>query len=56
MLELVGARPDAEGDPILMRGSNMAAVSWITRCGGATEKKACSSMIILGRLILKGGV
>ena len=32
MLELVGDRPDAAGDPILMRGDNMAAVSWISRC------------------------
>ena len=39
MLELVGDRPDAAGDPILMRGDNMVAVSWVARSGGATEKK-----------------
>ena len=39
MLELVGDRPDAAGDPILMRGDSMAAVSWASQSGGATEKK-----------------
>ena len=55
MLELVGDRPDAEGDPILMRGDNMAAVSWITRCGGARDKRACLLIRILGSLELTGG-
>ena len=54
MLELVGDRPDAEGGPILMRGDNMAAVSWITRCGGARDKRACLLMRMLGRLELTG--
>ena len=31
MLELVGDRPDAEGDPILMRGDNLA------RCRGSLD-------------------
>ena len=55
MLELVGDRPDAERDPILMRGDNRAAVSWVTRCGGAGDKRECLLMRILGRLELAGG-
>ena len=50
MLELVGDTPDAEGDPILMRGDNVAVVSWITRCSGARDKRACFLMRMLGRL------
>ena len=55
MIELVGDRPDAKGDPILMRGENKAAVSWITRCGGARDKRACLLIRILGSLELTGG-
>ena len=55
MLELVGDRADAKGDPILMRGDNRAAVSWISRCGGARDKRACLLMRMLGRLEIKGG-
>ena len=43
------------GGAILMRGDNMAAVSWITRCGGARDKRACLLVRMLGRLELKGG-
>lgn len=38
MLKLALDRADAEGDSILMRGANMAAVSWVNRCGSATDK------------------
>ena len=55
MLELEGDRPDVEGDPILMRGDNLAAISWVTRCGGARDKTACLLMRMLGRLELAGG-
>ena len=55
MLELVGDRVDEKGDPILMRGDNTAAVSWISRCGGARDKRACLLMRMLGRLEIKGG-
>ena len=55
MLEPVGDRPDAEGDPIVMRGDSRAAESWATRCGGARDKRACLLMRMLGRLELAGG-
>ena len=55
MLELVRDRSDAAGDPILMRGENMAVVSWVSRSGGATEKRNCLLMKRLGRLELAGG-
>lgn len=55
MLEFVDDRPDAKGDPILMRGAKISAGSWITRCGGARDKRACLLMRMVGRLKLKGG-
>ena len=55
MLELVGDRPDPTGAPMLMRGENMAAVSWVSRSGGATDKGACLLMRMLGRLEIAGG-
>ena len=55
MLELLRFRPDAEGDPKQMRGDYMAAVSWIHRCGGPRDKKACFLKRIVGRLGLMGG-
>ena len=41
LLELVGDRPDAASDPIVMRGNNMAAVSWVSRSDGTIDKRAC---------------
>ena len=55
MLELVGDRPDAEGDPILTRDDNRVAISWFTRCGGARDKRACLLMRMIGRLDLTEG-
>ena len=55
MLELIGDRPDAAGDPILMRGDSMAAVSRVFRSGGATDERVCLLMRMLGRLELAGG-
>ena len=46
MLELVGNRPASEGDPALMRGDNVAAVSWVSQCGGARDKRAGLLMIM----------
>ena len=54
-LELAGDRPDAESDPILMRGDNKAAVLSVTRCGGAIDKRACLLMRMLGLLEIAGG-
>ena len=54
MLESVGDRPDAAGDPILMRDDNMATVTCITRCSGATDKVAWLFMRMLGRAELVG--
>ena len=55
MLELVGDRPDVAGGPILMRGDNMAAESWVSRSGAATDKRACLLMRMPGRFELAGG-
>ena len=55
MHELVGDRPETEGDPILMRGDNVAAVTWSNRCGGAKDKRAGLMMRMLGRLEISGG-
>ena len=55
MLELTGDRPASVGDPIAMRGDNMAAVTLDNKCGGARDKRACLLMRMLGRLEIKGG-
>ena len=55
MLELVGDTPESDGDPVLMRGDNTAAVSWVNKCGGARDKRAGLLMRMLGRLEIKGG-
>ena len=55
MHKLVGDRPESKGDPILMRGDNFAAVTWMNRCGGARDKRAGLMMRILGRLKIQGG-
>ena len=55
MVERLGDRQGAEGGRILMRGDNMAAVSWTTRCGGASDKRACLLIRMLGCLELTGG-
>ena len=54
MHRLVGDRPENKNDPILMRGDNMAAVTWSNRCGGAKDKRACLMMRMLGRLEISG--
>ena len=55
MQELVGDLPQTKGDPVLMRGDNVAAVTWSNRCGGARDKRACLMMRMLGRLEISGG-
>lgn len=55
MHDLVGDRPESKGDAILMRGDNVAAVTWSNRCGGARDKRACLMMRMLGRLEITGG-
>ena len=55
MLELVGDSPESVGDPIALRGDNVAAVSWVNKCGGAKDKRACLLIRMLGRLEIKGG-
>ena len=40
MLELVGNHPSGEEDLVLMRGDNVAAVTWVVKCGRAREKRA----------------
>ena len=54
MLELGGDRSAFDGDPVLMRGGNVAAVSWVSPCGGERDKRAGLLMRMLGRLEIKG--
>ena len=55
MLESTGDRPVSVGDLTAMRGDNMTAVTWVNKCGGARDKRACLLMRMLGRLEIKGG-
>ena len=56
MLELVGDRANAMGDPVLMRGDNTGTMSWISRCRGDRDKRACLLMRMLGRLEIRWAV
>ena len=47
--------PENEGDPILMRGDSVSAVSWINLCGGSRDTRAGLVMRLLGRLELTSG-
>ena len=38
----------------MMRGDNVTEVSWVSRCGGARDKRAGLLMRMLGRLEIKG--
>ena len=55
MHEIVGGRLESKGGPILMRGGNFAAVTWVNRCGGARNKRAGLMIKMLGRLEIQGG-
>ena len=55
MLELADDTPESVGDPIVMHGDNVAAVTWVNRGGGARDKIACLLMTMLGRLEITGG-
>ena len=55
MLELRGDSPDSVEDPLSMPGDNVAAVTWVNRCGGAKDKRACLLMRMLGRLEITWG-
>ena len=39
--------------PFAMRGDNMAAVTWLNKCGGAKDKRAFLLMRMLGHLQTK---
>ena len=43
------------GDPVLLGGDNVAAVSWINRCGGSHDRRASLAMRLLGRLEITSG-
>ena len=55
MIEFAGDRPDETGYPVLMRGDDMAAVSLVSRSGGATDERACLLVRMLERLGLARG-
>ena len=48
-------RPQTPGHPVLSRGDNVAAVSWINRCGGSRNRRSVLAIGILGRLKITSG-
>ena len=48
-------RPDTQGDPVLLRGDNVAAVSWINQCGGSHNRRGSLAMRLLSRLKITSG-
>ncbi|CAN0511574.1 unnamed protein product, partial [Scytosiphon promiscuus] len=45
----------AENARRLLRGENVAAVSWVNRCGGSRNGRVTLAMRLLGRLEIKSG-
>ena len=48
-------RSDMQGNSVLLRGENVAAVSWINRCGGSHNRRASLAMRLPGRLEITSG-
>ena len=48
-----GARPEYPGQSILMRGDNMSAVHWVSKCRGAREPRSGALMRMLGCLEMR---
>ena len=47
--DILQDKPETEGDPVLLRGDNVTAVSWVNRCGGSRDKRAFISYEITGQ-------
>ena len=48
-------RPKTLGDPVLLMGDNVSAVSWKYRCGGSRNRHAALAMRFMGRLEITSG-
>ena len=48
-------RPKKPGDPVLLRGDNVAAELLINRCGGSRNRRAALAMTLLGGLEITSG-
>ena len=48
-------RPSIAGEPVLMRGDSLSAVSWVNRCGGTRDPRAAFIMRWLGVLEVNTG-
>ena len=48
-------RPDMQGYPVLLKGDNVAAVSWINQRGGSYTHRAPLTKRLLGRLEITSG-
>ena len=48
-------RSVTEGNPVVLRGSNVTAVLWVNRCGGSRDIRASLAMILRGRLEITTG-
>ena len=48
------ARPSDARDTVLMRGDNMSAVQWVSKCRGRREPRSGALMRLLGRTSVRG--
>ena len=55
MVAVKGDRPAVHGEPVLMRGDSMSAVTWVNRCGGTRNPRAAFIMRWLGVLEMEAG-
>ena len=49
------ARPRFRGESLLMKGDNMSAIHWISRCRGGRDPRSAALMRILGGLKVSSG-
>lgn len=47
--------PSTPGEPVLFRGENMSAMTWVNKCGGTRGARAAFIMRWLGELELNSG-
>ena len=47
--------PDTQGDRVLLKGDDVAAVPWINRCGGSHNRRAALAIRLVARLEIPSG-
>lgn len=54
-VNLVQDRPNKVGEPVMLRGDNMSAMTWVNQCRGTRDPTAAFLMRLLGVVELSAG-